>query len=168
MLSFSFSDGRHLVISAEIRKEYGETFDAIKGVMNQFEIQYVIATESDVIRLRTNYRKNDVIMYPINTPKEKIQHMFRSMLVRADKLTKEPEFYNTLWNNCTTSILAHANAFRKEKIGWTKYLILPAHSDEILFREGLIDTELPLEEARTFFHISKRAQSLDETEDFSQ
>ena len=53
MFSFFFSYGRHLVISAEIRKEYSETFDAIKGVMNQFENQYVIATESDAIQLRT-------------------------------------------------------------------------------------------------------------------
>lgn len=85
--------------------------------MNQYEIQYLVATEEDVIKLRTNHRNNgDVIMYPINTPKEKIQHIFRSMLVRADKLTKEPEFYNTIWNNCTTSILRHANAFREDKI----------------------------------------------------
>lgn len=55
-------------------------------------------------------------MYPINTPKEKIQGLFRSMIIRADKLTKEPEFYNTLWNNCTTSILQHANALREDKL----------------------------------------------------
>lgn len=167
MLSFSFEDGRRLVISAEVRKEYGETFDAIKGILNQYEIQYVIATEEDVIQLRTNHRKNRVIMYPISTPQEKMQHVFRSMLVRADKLTKEPEFYNTIWNNCSTSILAHANAFREDKIKLSKYIILPEESDEIIFQEGLIDTTLSIEEARKFYMITDKAQSMPEGEDFS-
>lgn len=55
-------------------------------------------------------------MYPINTPKEKAQALFRSMVIRADKLSREPEFYNTLWNNCTTSVLMHANALRHDKL----------------------------------------------------
>lgn len=55
-------------------------------------------------------------MYPIKTEKEKIQSIFRSMLVRTDKLIKEPEFYNTIWNNCATSVLSHANAFRIDKL----------------------------------------------------
>lgn len=168
MLSFSFKDGRKLVISAEIRKEYGESFSPVKWILNQYEIQYVIATEEDAIKLRTNYRKNPVIMYPINTPQEKMQHVFRSMLVRANKLTHEPEFYNTIWNNCTTSILAHANAFREDKIGWSKYLILPEHSDEIIYKEGLIDTHLSLEDARKFFNISEKARNIAEWEDFSE
>ena len=116
MLTFTFSDGKHLAISGEIRKERGESFDAIGGLLNQYELIYVIANEEDIIKLRTNYRKNIVFMYPINTEKEKIQALFRSMLIRADKLTKEPEFYNTLWNNCTTSLLTHANALRENKL----------------------------------------------------
>jgi hypothetical protein len=55
-------------------------------------------------------------MYPIKTDKEKIVQLFKTALHRADKLTKEPEFYNTVWNTCTTSILKHVNALRNEKI----------------------------------------------------
>ncbi len=159
MLSFSFSWGQNVVISAELRKERGEGFDALKGIMNQFEIQYVIASEADVIKLRTDYRKNQVYMYPIDTPKEKIQALFRSMMIRADKLTREPEFYNTLWNNCTTTILQHANALRTEKLPWTKYVILPAHSDELVYGAGLIDTDLSLTEARTYYRIDELARA---------
>ncbi len=167
MLTFTFSGGRHLAISGEIRKERGEWFDALWGVLNKFELLYVIATEEDIIKLRTNHRKNEVYMYPINTPKENIELLLRSMLMRADKLTKEPEFYNTIWNNCTTSILAHANALRKEKLDGGKYIILPSHSDEIVYAAGLIDTKLPLAEARAYYRIDQLAQSSAETTDFS-
>lgn len=93
----------------------------------------MIASETDVVKLRTNYRKNQVYMYPINTPKEKVQALFRSMLIRADKLSREPEFYNTLWNNCTTSVLMHANALRTKKLEGGTHTLLPAHSDEVLY-----------------------------------
>lgn len=158
MLSFGFSDGKKLVISAEVRKERGESFAALAWLFNQFEIMYVLGSEEDIIKLRTNYRKNSVYMYPIATPKEKIRDLFQSMLIRADKLAKEPEFYNTLWNNCTTSILMHANALRNDKISWTLEALLPAHSDDIIYNLGLIDTKLALSEARQYYKIDELAR----------
>lgn len=159
MLSFTFSGGVHVAISGEVRKERGESFDALKGILNQYELMYVIADESDVIKLRTNYRKNQVYMYPIQTEKEKIQLLFRSMVLKAEKLRQEPEFYNTLWNNCTTSILVHANALREEKLPWNHYTILPAHSDRLVYDAGLIDTKLSLPDARIYYRIDELARS---------
>jgi hypothetical protein len=167
MLSFSFSGGKHVVISGEVRKERGEGFDAFLGIMNQFELMYVIADEEDVIKLRTNYRKNEVYMYPVKTSKENIQALFRSMLIRTDKLNKEPEFYNTLWNNCTTSILIHANALREDKIPWNIYTILPSHSDEIAYYAWLIDTQLPILKAREYYRIDQLARTASGEVDFS-
>lgn len=167
MLSFTFSGGQHVVISAEVRKERGEDFNAVRGIMNQFELMYVIADEQDVIQLRTNYRKNEVYMYPVKTSKENIQSLFRSMLVRTDKLNREPEFYNTLWNNCTTSILIHTNALRENKIPWNIYTLLPSHSDSIAYYAGLIDTNLNLPEARQYYRIDEVARALTGSTSFS-
>lgn len=167
MFDFSFSWGRHIVISGEIRKERGEDFEVIRGVLNQYELAYVIATEDDIIKLRTNYRKNHVYMYPIKTEKEKIQLLFRSMLIRADKLSREPEFYNTFWNNCTTSILSHVNALRIEKLdGWI-YTLLPSHSDEVIYNAGLIDTQLSLSGAREYYRIDEWARMVSGETSFS-
>jgi hypothetical protein len=73
-------------------------------------------------------------MYPISTPKEKIKSLFSSVMHRADKLSREPEFYNTLWNTCTTSILEHVNNLREEKISWSKKILLPSRSDDIAYK----------------------------------
>ena len=101
--------------------------------MNQYEFEYVIADEADIIKLNTNFRKNTVYMYPIKTEKKMIQALFRSLLIRSEKLSKEPEFYNTLWNNCATSILMHANALRSDKLSAGLYTLLPSHSDALLY-----------------------------------
>ncbi|MDD2871965.1 MAG: DUF4105 domain-containing protein [Candidatus Gracilibacteria bacterium] len=159
MLSFGFSDGKYATISAEIRKEIGETFDPFRGIMNQYEIVYIVGDENDLIKLRANYRKDTVRMYPVNTPKEKIQQLFQTALHRADKLTKEPEFYNTLWNTCTTSILKHVNSLREEKItGFDTKILLPSNSDKIAYDLGLIDTKLSLEEAREYYKINELSE----------
>jgi len=42
----------------EARKELNEDYSTIKGFFRQYELTYIVADERDVIRLRTNYRKN--------------------------------------------------------------------------------------------------------------
>ena len=115
-----------------------------------------------MVKLRTNYRKNDVILYPIKVEKKYIQSLFRSMIIRSKKLALEPEFYNTIFNNCSTTIWKHANALRTDKIKWNHYLVLPEYSDKIIFEESLIDTNLNLEEARKFYNISEKARNMSE------
>lgn len=126
--------------------------------MNQFEITYIVGDENDLVKLRANYRKDTVYMYPIKTPKEKTQGLFLSAMHRADKLTKEPEFYNTLWNTCTTSILQHVNALRTDKVSWSQKILLPSHSDDIAYELGLIDTSLSLSEAREYYKINELSE----------
>ena len=98
-------------------------------------------------------------MYPIQLDQEKLQLLFRSILIRADKLSREPEFYHTFWNNCTTTILQHANALRDEKITFNIYALLPAHSDKLVYDLGLIDTELSQSEARMYYRIDVIARN---------
>jgi hypothetical protein len=98
LLSFGFGGNDYVAISVEIRKEEGEAFSALKGFLRQYELVYVIADERDVIKLRSNYRKDKVFLYPVNTTKENMRKLFLSMLARANKLATEPEFYNTTTN----------------------------------------------------------------------
>lgn len=158
MLSFGFSDGRYLSISAEIRKEVWEAFHPVSGLFNKYEIVYIIGDEEDLIKLRANYRKDTVILYPIKAEKEKIKQLFLSVMQRADTLSKEPEFYNSFTNTCTTSILSHVNLLRKENnkspIEWWKKILLPSRSDEIAYNLWLINTELSLEQAREYYTIN--------------
>ena len=62
-----------MTVSAEVRKEKGESFNVLPGLMNQFEITYIVGDENDLVKLRANYRKDAVYMYPIKTSKDKMQ-----------------------------------------------------------------------------------------------
>lgn len=169
LVSFEFADGRFLAISPEIRKEKGETFSPWKGILRRYELVYVVADERDVVRLRTNYRKDAVRLYPIRADQHRVEEVFVDMLRRAKKLSEEPEMYHTVFNNCATNIAAHARRFSDKPIPWwdTRYLF-PATIDELAYELGLIDTDLSLEEARGRFFITDIAQENDRNSDFSR
>lgn len=157
LVSFGFDDGDYVAVSVEIRKEKGESFSPIKGVLRQYELVYVIADESDVIKLRSNYRKDEVFLYPIQTTKENMQKLFVSMLTRANKLATKPEFYNTLTNTCTTNLVMHANEIVSGRVPFSYKVLMPAYSDELAREIELIDNTLSIEELRVKYRINDKA-----------
>ena len=167
-ISFGLSDGTYIAVSIEIRRQKGEYFTAVKAFFRQFEIMYVIADESDVIRVRTNCIKDTVRLFPIQTEKKIVQSVFTDVLKRADKLGKEPEFYNTVWNNCTTNIVAHSKRFSKKPIPlWNFRYLFPESLDKIAYKLNIIDTHLPFDAAREHFDITPYARATKPDEDFS-
>jgi hypothetical protein len=169
LLSFGFNDGEYLAVSVEIRKEKGETYSPLKGLLKRYELMYVVGTEKDLIGLRAVYRGHEVYLYPIKAPKEKIERLFVSMLKRADDLKEKPEFYNTLTNTCTTNIVRHLNEVAAKPISpWRISILLPGHSDKLAYDLGLIDTNLPFEQAKRKFNISERARKYADSARFSK
>lgn len=166
LVSFGFKNGDYVAISAEIRKEKGESFSPIKGLLRQYELVYVIADERDVIKLRSNYRKDDVFLYPIQTSKENMKKLFVSMLERANKLATEPEFYNTLTNTCTTNLVAHVNEIVPGRIPFSFKVLMPAYSDELAREIGLIDSR-SIEDLRAAYKINARAEQYADDPAFS-
>ena len=105
MLSFGFADGRRLAFSAETRLEKQETYSTFKGIYKQFEILYIIGTEEDLFGLRTNYRHEQLYLYPTSSPPETARIILTDLLERVNALRDHPQFYNSLTTNCTTSLL---------------------------------------------------------------
>lgn len=159
-LSFGFKDGTYINVSVEVRRANGKQFSPLPGMLRQFEIMYVIADESDVIWLRTNCAGNDVRLYPIKTEIEKIRSVFLDILLRVNKLSAEPEFYHTVFNNCTTNIVKHTRKFAAKPIPvWNYRYLFPDTFDKIAHRLDIIDTDLSYDEAREHFNIKDLARA---------
>jgi len=168
LVSFGFRDHQYLAISAEIRKEVGETFSPLLGLLKQYELMYVVADERDVIKLRSNHRRDTVYLYPVKTTKERRRQMLVEMLERANQLAERPEFYNTLTNTCTTNIVRHVNTLAPRRVPLSYKVLLPAYADELAHDLGLIDTTLTLEDARRRFRINERAERFADDPEFSR
>ncbi len=156
-VSFGFAGGDYVAISPEIRKEVGESFSPLKGILRQYELVYVVADERDVILLRSNHRNDDVFLYPVLTSTENMQKLFVSMLTRANKLASEPEFYNTITNSCTSNLVAHVNDIVPGRIPLSYKILMPAYSDELARDIGLLDDTHTIDELRAEYLINEKA-----------
>lgn len=166
-LSFEFEGNKFVSISVELRKEKGEAFSPLKGILRQYELMYVIADERDVVKLRSNYRHDKVFLYPIKTTPEKMRAVFLSMVERANELKEKPKFYNTLVSNCTTNIAKHVNQITPGRVSWNITYLLPENADRYAYGVGLIDNALPFEETRMAHYINTLAEKYADSPDFS-
>jgi len=158
MLSFGFADGRHLVFSAEIRKKRGEAFSEIGGFFKQFELVLIAADESDILRVRTNLRGEQVSLYPVRLPPEKMRALFVSYLEKGNDLAREPEFYQTVTTNCTTVIFQLARLIEPGMpLDWR--ILVSGYVPDYLYDHGALLTRLPLQQAKQQALISGRAQA---------
>jgi hypothetical protein len=166
-VSFGFADGSFVSISVEARREVGEAYSLVRGMLKRFEVMYVIGDERDLIQLRTNQHGDDVYLYPMRASPEQIRYMFEGMLQRANRLAAEPEFYDTFGNNCTTNLLAHVNEVASRRIRYGMRVLLPGYSDQLAHSRRLIDTDLPLEAARRRYAVTEQSRRHGDDADYS-
>lgn len=167
-LSFGFVDGSYVSVSVEIRKKVGQSFSPWKGLMHQYTLMYVVADERDVVKLRSNYRKDDVYIYPTRIDGLHAKKLFLSMMQRVNTLYEEPEFYNTLFNTCTTNIVRHVQEISDINIPISYKVLMPGYSDKLAYDLDLIDTDLPYEKIRETYKINDKAATYVDHQDFSK
>jgi hypothetical protein len=139
MLDFEFENGESVVLSVEIRREEGEVFENFKGMFRGYELYYVWSSELDVVKLRTNYRKDNVYMYPLKMSESNIQKLFVEALKRTNELKNNPEFYNILFNNCTTNLAEMLQRVYDKKIIVDWRYLAPAYAEGLSMKYDLIE-----------------------------
>jgi hypothetical protein len=168
-LSFGFGDD-HVAVSVEARKERGEGYSSVQGFFKRYELIYLVGDERDLIRVRTNYRRDppeDVYLYRVRGPVENTRRLFLEYVRAIDALRERPRFYDTLTTNCTTTILLHTRVNPGHPpLSWK--VLLSGYAAEYVYERGRFDTSLPFEELRRRSRINDAARAADRAPDFSR
>ena len=168
-VSFGFRDGEYLGISVEARRPEGEGFSPVAGLFKQFGLIYVVGSEQDVIGPRAAFREDPIYLYPIKANDEQRRAMLRAMLERANQLAEEPEFYNTLTNNCTTNIVERFNEIAPIRISPYQFdVIFPGYSGDLAYAQGLIETSESFADVKSRAQINEAARAAAVSSDFSR
>lgn len=166
-VSFIFDNAPPVSISIETRPEVGEAFAPVASMFKQFELIYVVGDERDLVRVRTNYRGEQVYLYHLNITRENARNLFLVYLKRINELADKPEFYNLLSNSCTVNIIRYANkAGREGRFNIRHYL--NGLIDGYLYTHGWLDTDLSFDELRRRSLINAAAEAADQSPDFSK
>jgi hypothetical protein len=147
IISFEFYDrnsktSEFLALSVEARKEVGEKYSPFKGLFNKYEIIYVWATENDIVKTRVEDRNELTYRYELDQADQvKLQKLFKRLVDRTNKLASNPEFYHTIWNNCTIDLWQQVNLAAPDSLPFTLSTIFPEKSGEFLIKNGLVSNE---------------------------
>jgi hypothetical protein len=164
-LSFMFDNAPPLSMSIETRPEVGEGFDPLASLFKQFELIYVVGDERDLVRLRTNFRDEDVYLYRLNIPPAAARNLLMVYLKRINQLADKAEFYHLLTDSCTINIVRYANAAGREGRLDIRH-VLNGWFDRYLYRAGWIDRTLPFEELRRRSHINEASVAAGDGPDY--
>jgi len=166
-LSFIFDNAPPLSISIETRPEMGEGFDPVASLFKQFELIYVVGDERDLVRVRTNYRKETVYLYHLNSSPDAVRRLFMIYLERINELADRPEYYHLLSNSCTINIIRYANAAGRAGRFDIRHL-LNGLIDSYLYHSGRVNTTLEFDELKRRSLINEVALAADGAPDFSE
>ena len=169
LMSFEFANNEFLVVSIEARLQEKdvEGYNPIKGLFRAYNKTVVLATEQDVIGLRTHIRGEPLHLYKLDVPELYTKPLLLNFLREAQVLTRKPTFYNTIIDNCMTGLLAQSDQFRNISSWLDTRILLPGNSDEIAYELGYIDTSQSFAKVRENALIDPQGVQLTDT-DFSQ
>ena len=168
MLSFGFEGKDYLVSSVEIRKQRGQKFSSLAGFFNQYTLMYVLADERDIFWKNSIGWLSEVYLYRTKATPAQARELFVDVLRRVNKLVREPEFYNTLTNNCTTNVRQHINHLAPDRVPLDYRVVLPGYSDQLAYDLGLLDTSRSFEETRTRARVNYQAYLYRDDPDLSR
>ena len=167
IVSFQFSDGLPLCFSIETRKTVGQQYSTLEGFYRQYTLIYVVADERDVVRLRTNYRREDVYLYHTLASPTQARERFREYINTVNVLHENPRWYNAVTSNCTTSIRTQRAANLRAPWDWR--ILLNGKADEMLYQDHAIATGgLSFSKLKQRSMINQRARAANDDPDFSR
>lgn len=166
IFSFDFGPQGHLAFTIEARLEKGESYSLLKALYRQYELIYIPCDESDAVRVRTNFRKNeDVHLYRTVATPEKARKRFLEFIATMNTIREKPRFYNVITSNCTTAV--RDQMIDGFPMDWR--VIMNGKLDELLYERNLFETGgLPFKQLRDRNFINPIARKFPEREGFSE
>jgi hypothetical protein len=135
LILFEFGGDRIVGLTVEARLEQGETYDAVAGAFNKFELAYVWATPRELLTRRVTFLDKDVYVYPLQLHESQKRNFLRLLLEGTRDVATQPRFYNTITSNCTNELAKVAG------LGWHYSWVLTGYSPQRLFELKLIPGE---------------------------
>ena len=168
MLSFDFGGVDVLCLSVEVRRARGQEYGALPGMFKSFEIAYILGDERDLIRVRTNRRNEQVFVFRTALSAAESRQLLLHVLEHAAHLADHPEFYRTLANNCTTTLVDHVDAIWPNRTPYTRRILMNGYAPEQGYERGMLKSSLPFEEYKRRSCVNAAALAADTAPDFSR
>lgn len=167
VFSFDFGDEGHVAFSIESRREKGETYGLLSGLYKQFELVYIVGSESDIVRSRTNFRTDEnVYLYRLKIKETTTRLRFAEYLDSINRFHDKPAWYNAVTANCTTSVRGQITTAERFSFDWR--ILANGRLDELLNERHCFDESISFAELKRRSHINPTAHRFPDPAGFSE
>jgi hypothetical protein len=151
-------------IEARLQEKDVDGYNPLAGLFGAYTQTIVLATEQDVIGLRTHVRGEPLYLYKLEVPEIYTKPLLLNFLRKAQVLNYQAEFYNSIIDNCMTGMLSESHQFRGLSSWLDKRILLPGNSDELAYELQYINTDKPFDQTRKDALIKPSSTELDDPE----
>ena len=138
MLGLNFADGTTVVISLETRLPEGADQNGIDGLYRRYGLAMLAGTPEDLYGLRVDHRGETLYVYRLDMDRQNMLETVHSLFERAAELQRKPQFYNSLYRNCTTGLLPMLPAVDQHLDSDDIRVMLNGMAAKMLFEKDLI------------------------------
>ena len=138
MLGLNFADGTTVVISLETRLPEGANQNGIDGLYRRYGLAMLAGTPEDLYGLRVDHRGETLYVYRLDMDRQTMRDTVLSLFERAAELQRDPQFYNSLYRNCTTGLLPMLPTADRHLDSDDIRLMLNGMAAKMLFEKDLI------------------------------
>lgn len=142
VMSWGFEGDQYLAISIETRKESGEAYSALRGVLPP--VRAHLRGRGRAGRRAPPHEGPGRRCLPL--PAQGVCRRRRGILLRyldvVNELREHPQWYNAVTHNRTTTIQALAAPYERRS-WWSWKLLLNGYLDELGYENGSLDCSLP-------------------------
>jgi hypothetical protein len=161
VVSFQFGDNDHVAFSIELRRQVGQEYSTLAGLYKTHGLIYLVGAERDLVRVRTNYRNEDIYLYRTVMKPARARAIFLDYLRSLNALHKHPAFYNELTSNCTTNVRVHTLATAVGKPPpWDWRMLTNGYADQMLYERGDLVGQLAFADLRKQALVDERPRRL--------
>jgi len=137
----SYGPTRWLGLSVETRREAGEKYSLLGGVLRAFEVTHIWANEEDLVTRRVALLDYPLTRYRVTVPNEHLARIFQQFVDETAALATSARWYNTLTTNCTSSLIGYVNEVEPGAIPRHRSFVLTGLADTYLAELGYLDAE---------------------------
>lgn len=166
LVSFGFADGSFVAFTVEVRREKTEVFSEVGGFFKQFELAIIASDERDVVHVRTNVRDEDAYLYRVGLSDAAMRSLFLAYVDEANRLARQPRFYQTVTANCTTLVFTMMQSI-VDGLPLDYRLLLSGYLPSYVEKMGGLEPGYTLGELRESGRITQRAKQSGRSDDFS-
>lgn len=167
MLSFGFGNDQYLTWSIEVRRTQGGVYSPVADFFKANPLIIVAATEQDVIGVRSNIWENDVHIFRLDVTPQMMRDVLELYVRDANELAARPEWYNSLFSNCTT-VLSRTMRALDMPVPMDWRILVNGYMPEFLYERGTLNQDYTVEELRDLGRISDRVAASGLGEDYSR